>query len=51
MSSEIWLKEIEAIAARANAWLNFSIICGWIGFGLAVTAGIILFVRWKHGKN
>lgn len=44
---EAWYAEVAEIAARANAWCNFAIVCGWIGFGLSVICAVILFVRWK----
>lgn len=49
MSWETWYQEVEEIAARANAWLDFAIVCGWIGLGLSVAALVILIVRWKNG--
>lgn len=45
---EIWLAELEQIAQRANAWCNFALVCGWIGFGLSLICAVILLVRWKH---
>ena len=42
---EAWYAEVSEIAARANAWCNFAIWCGWIGFGLSLAALTILLVR------
>ena len=48
---ETWYAEVAEIAARANAWCNFALWCGWIGFGLSLICAVILFVRWKHDNN
>ena len=47
---EAWYAEVAEIAARANAWCNFALWCGCIGFGLSVVALVILIVRWKNEK-
>ena len=46
----IYMEQIEAIAARANAWLDFAIVCGWIGFGFSMLALLILIVKVRRGK-
>ena len=37
-------EQIAAIAVKANAWLNFSLVCAWIGFGLSVIALAYLLI-------
>ena len=37
-------EQIAEISARANAWLNFSLVCAWVGFGLSVVAFAYLLV-------
>ena len=37
-------EQIAAIAVKANAWLNFSLACAWIGFGLSVIALAYLLI-------
>ena len=52
-----WEQMIEHISARANGWLTFATVCGWIGFGLSMVATVYLFViafprkEGKHGKR
>ena len=36
--------QIAALAAKANAWLTFSMVCAWIGFGLSVLVGIYVTI-------
>ena len=43
--TDIMLAEVAELAARANAWCNFAIVCGWIGFGLSMVALLILLIR------
>ena len=42
-----WQSEIEAIAAKVDAWCNFAWKCGWIGFGLSMVALVILLVKMR----
>lgn len=53
MSWGTWYQEVEAIAARANAWLDFAIVCGWIGFGLSLLAlaWLIIKIRKENGND
>ena len=46
----IYLQQIEEIAARANAWLDFAIVCGWIGFGFSILALLILIWKVHRGE-
>lgn len=52
---DVIAEQIAAMSARVNAWLNFSLTCAWIGFALAVVAGIIYIKitkeNVKNGKN
>lgn len=48
---EVWYQEIEELTARANAWCNFALWCGWIGFGLSVACAIYLIVRYLHERK
>lgn len=41
---EVIAEQIAEMAAKANAWLNFSIACAWIGFGLSVIALAYLLI-------
>lgn len=41
---DIWYQQIEAIANHANRWLNFSLACAWIGFGLSLAAAVIYII-------
>ena len=49
-----WYNEVAEIGARANAWLDFAIVCGCIGLALSITAAIILIIKIKeenHGTD
>ena len=46
---EGWYAEVAEISARANAWLDFSITCGWIAFGLSVLALLWLIIKNRRG--
>lgn len=49
---EIWYQQIEEIAARANAWCNFALVCGAIGLVLSVACAVWLIVNIKkEGKK
>ena len=49
---EIWLQEIEELALRANRWLTFSTVCGWIGFGLSMLALVyLLYIKRQGGRH
>lgn len=43
----VWYQQIEQISEHANKWLNFSLICGVIGFCLAAAALIYLIIERK----
>ena len=47
---EQWTAEIEAIAAKVDAWCNFAWKCGWIGFGLSMVALVWLLVLIRRGN-
>ena len=36
--------QIAEMSARANAWLNFSLVCAWIGFALSIIALAYLLI-------
>lgn len=42
---DIWYEQIAEMTARANAWCNFALVCGCIGFALSIVAASILI--WK----
>lgn len=47
-------EQIAYLSAVANAWCNFALVCGGIGFALSVAAAIILFKKIKeenHGRH
>ena len=50
-----WEQTIQAMQARADGWLTFSSICGWLGCALSLVAlGLLLEnIRGggKHGKD
>ena len=48
---EAWYEEVAEIGARANAWCNFALWCGWIGFGLSVLCAVYLIVRYMHERK
>lgn len=41
---EVIAEQIAELAAKANAWLTFSLVCAWIGFGLSVLVGIYVAI-------
>ncbi len=41
----VWYQEVAELAARANAWCNFAIVCGCIGLALSLAALAILLLR------
>lgn len=41
---EVIAQQIAEISAKANAWLNFSLVCAWIGFALSVGAFAYLII-------
>lgn len=43
-----WYEEVAELAVRANAWCNFALWCGWIGFGLSVVALVILLAKMRN---
>ena len=47
----VLMQQIEHIAEHANRWLNFSLVCGIIGFCLSVACAVYLIVRWKRGED
>ena len=51
MSYEIWLQQIEQIALHANRWCNFAIVCGCIGFVLALGATILLIKKIRDEER
>ena len=47
----VWYQEVAEIGARANAWCNFALWCGCIGFALSIVAAIILIKKIKEENN
>ena len=45
--TDIMLAEVAELAARANAWCNFALWCGWIGFGLSLIALVMLIIKTR----
>ena len=45
---DIWYQQIAEISAKANAWCDFAIVCGVIGFVLSAACAVYLFWKWKH---
>ena len=43
--------QLELIYRRANNWLTFASVCGWIAFGFAVIGAIWLFIKVRKEKN
>lgn len=48
---EGWEQQIAEIAVKANRWLNFSLVCGWLGFALAIAVLVYLVVKIKKEDN
>ena len=47
----IWYQEVAEIGARANAWCNFALVCGILGFVLSVVAAVMLLKIIKEENN
>ena len=45
--TDIMLAEVAELAARANAWCNFALWRGWIGFGLSLIALVMLIIKTR----
>ena len=43
--TDIMLEEVAELSARANAWCNFALWCGWIGFGLSLICAVWLVLK------
>lgn len=48
---EAWYEEVAEIGAKANAWLDFSITCGWIGLGLSLIALVLLILKIRKERG
>lgn len=52
---EVIAEQIAEISAKANAWCNFALVCGWIGFALSLVAAAILIIKYRkemdHGNH
>ena len=49
---EVIAEQIAELSAKANAWLNFALVCAWIGFGLSVIAlAYLLIGQYRNMKG
>ena len=48
---EAWEDMLEEITMKSDRWLNFSLACAWLGFGLSIVAFAYLMYINKPRKE